>query len=90
MVEKRIFKEEPDIELPEVRVEQVILNKLGKRAIRLDAWVKSKDNRQFNMEMQNNSKDDDVRKRSKYYQGLIDSPILKSGKETIKKIVDEL
>ena len=34
------------------------------------------------MEMQNDTKADDVRKRSRYYQGLLDSPILKSGKET--------
>ena len=34
------------------------------------------------MEMQNDSNGDDVRKRSRFYQGLIDSPILKSGKET--------
>ena len=77
-----IFMDEPDIELAEVKVEQVILNKVGKRAIRLDAWAKSTDNRQFNMEMQNDTKGDDVRKRSRYYQGLMDSPILKSGKET--------
>ena len=77
-----IFMEEPNIELEEVKVEQVILNKVGKRAIRLDAWAKSTDNRQFNMEMQNDAQKDDIRKRSRYYQGLIDSPILKSGKET--------
>ena len=74
--------EEPDIELAEVKVEQVILNKVGKRAIRLDAWAKSKDNRQFNMEMQNDSGSDDLRKRSRYYQSMLDTPILKSGKET--------
>lgn len=34
------------------------------------------------MEMQNDSKSDDVRKRSRFYQGLIDVPILKSGKST--------
>lgn len=77
-----VFLDEPDIELSEVKAEQVILNKLGKRAIRLDAWAKGKDNRQFNMEMQNNAEYDDVRKRSRFYQGLMDSPILKSGKET--------
>lgn len=75
-----IIMEEPDIQIDEVKVEQVILNKIGKRAIRLDAWAKSSDNRQFNMEMQNDSKSDDVRKRSRFYQGLIDVPILKSGK----------
>ena len=77
-----IIMEEPDIQIDEVKVEQVILNKIGKRAIRLDAWAKSSDNRQFNMEMQNDSKSDDVRKRSRFYQGLIDVPILKSGKST--------
>ena len=77
-----IFLEEPDIELAEVKVEQVVLNKSGKRAIRLDAWAKSTDDRRFNMEMQNDSSKDDMRKRSRYYQGLLDSPILKSGKET--------
>ena len=77
-----IFMEEPDIELVEVKVEQVILNKVGKRAIRLDAWAKSIDNRQFNMEMQNDTIGDDVRKRSRFYQSMIDTPILKSGKET--------
>lgn len=77
-----IFMEEPDIELEEVKVEQVILNKAGKRAIRLDAWARSKDQRQFNMEMQNDSKSDDLRKRSRFYQSMIDTPILKSGKKT--------
>ena len=77
-----IFMDEPDIELVDIKVEQVILNKVGKRAIRMDAWAKSADNRQFNMEMQNDSKNDDVRKRSRFYQSMIDTPILKSGKET--------
>lgn len=40
-----IIMEEPDIQIDEVKVEQVILNKIGKRAIRLDAWAKSSDNR---------------------------------------------
>ena len=74
-----------DIELDEVKVEQVVLNKEGKRAIRLDAWAKSFDNRQFDMEMQNDSDHDDVRKRSRYYQGLLDTPVLKSGRETLYK-----
>lgn len=77
-----IILDEPDIEMEEVKVEQVILNKSGKRAIRLDAWGKSVDERQFNMEMQNDIRNDDVKKRSRYYQGLIDSPILKAGKDT--------
>lgn len=71
-----------DIDLKEVKVEQVILNEEGKRAIRLDAWALDKNHRQFDTEMQNDTSRDDIRKRSRYYQGLMDSPILKSGKET--------
>lgn len=77
-----IFMDEPDIELAEVKVEQVILNRVGKRAIRLDAWARSVDERQFNMEMQNDTESDEIRKRSRFYQGLLDTPILKSGKKT--------
>ena len=47
-----------DIKMEEVKVEQVILNRYGKRAIRLDAWGKTVDNRQINMEMENNMHDD--------------------------------
>jgi len=82
-----IIMDEPDIEIKEVKVEQVILNKSGKRAIRLDAWAKSADERQFNMEMQNDTKGDDIRKRSRFYQGLLDTPILKSGKRTKYKML---
>ena len=34
------------------------------------------------MEMQNDSSGDDLRRRARFYQGLIDTPVLKSGKET--------
>ena len=51
-----IILDEPDIKMEEVKVEQVILNRYGKRAIRLDAWGKTVDNRQINMEMENNMK----------------------------------
>ena len=34
------------------------------------------------MEMQNSSNDDDLPKRSRFYQGMLDTPILKSGKKT--------
>lgn len=77
-----IILDEPDLKLKEVKAEQVVLNKSGKRAIRLDAWAIDIKNRQFDMEMQNDSDRDDVCKRSRFYQGLIDTPILKSGKET--------
>ena len=77
-----IITNDPDLKLKEVHVEQVILNKLGKRAIRLDAWALDSENRQYNMEMQNDTDSDNIQKRSRYYQGLIDSPVLKSGKQT--------
>ncbi|MCI8597878.1 MAG: Rpn family recombination-promoting nuclease/putative transposase [Lachnospiraceae bacterium] len=77
-----IILDEPDLILKEVKVEQVVLNKSGKRAIRLDAWAQDMGNRQFDMEMQNDSSGDDIRRRSRFYQGLIDTPILKSGKTT--------
>ena len=77
-----IITNDHGLKLKEVHVEQVILNKLGKRAIRLDAWASDSENRQYNMEMQNDTDNDDIKKRSRYYQGLIDSPVLKSGKQT--------
>ena len=77
-----IILDEPDIQIREVKVEQVVLSKSGKRAIRLDAWALSEDERQFNMEMENHSEKDSIPKRSRYYQGLLDTPILKSGKKT--------
>ncbi len=77
-----IILDEMDLDLKEVKVEQVILNKSGKRAIRLDAWAVDVQDRQFDMEMQNESDSDDIRRRSRFYQGLIDTPILKAGKQT--------
>ena len=77
-----IIMEKPDLQLDEVHVEQVVLNKSGKRAIRLDAWAKDTEGTQYNTEMQNDTISDDVRKRSRFYQGLIDTPALKSGKNT--------
>ena len=77
-----IILNEPDIQLKEVKVEQVILNNSGKRAIRLDAWALGTDERQFNMEMENHSEKDSIPKRARFYQGLIDTPILKSGSKT--------
>lgn len=78
----RIIMENPQLKLEEVHVEEVILNKSGKRAIRLDAWAKDSAGVQYNTEMQNDAERDDVRKRSRFYQGLMDVPILKSGKNT--------
>jgi len=71
-----------NVELREVKTEEIVLNDRGKRAIRLDAWSLAADGRQFNVEMQNDTEHDDMRKRSRYYQGLIDAPVLKAGRKT--------
>ena len=77
-----IIMNQMKIELQEVKVEQVILNEKGLRAIRLDAWARDQENRQFNIEMQNDTSNDDMKKRARFDQSLMDSPILKSGKDT--------
>lgn len=77
-----IILDERNLSLKEVKVEQVILNDSGKRAIRLDAWAADVKERQFGMEMQNDSSHDSIRKRSRFYQSMIDTPLLKSGQET--------
>lgn len=77
-----IILNEPDVKITEVKVEQVVLNKYGKRAIRLDAWGRTEDDRQVNIEMENHAEKDNIPKRSRFYQGLIDTPILKAGKRT--------
>lgn len=77
-----IILNEPNVKMKEVKVEHVILNKFKKRAIRLDAWGETDDNRQINMEMENTSNKENLTKRSRYYQGMLDTPLLKSGRET--------
>lgn len=77
-----IILDEADVSLKEVKSEQVVLNKSGRRAIRLDAWALDVRDRQFDMEMQNDTDGDDIRRRSRFYQGMLDTPLLKAGKET--------
>ncbi|MDE6607693.1 MAG: exotoxin [Lachnospiraceae bacterium] len=64
-----IILEEPELTLKEVKVEQVVLNKSGKRAIRLDAWAKDKKNRLFDMEMQNEIGGRELRRRARFLSG---------------------
>ena len=77
-----IIMEERELQLIQVHVEEVILNKSGKRAIRLDARGQDEKGRNFAAEMQNDTSQDDVRKRARFYQSLLDTPLLKSGKRT--------
>ena len=77
-----IIMGEPDLELVGVHVEEVVLNRSGERAIRLDAAAVDTKKRRYSTEMQNDTRQDDIRKRSRYYQSLLDTPLLKSGRET--------
>ena len=77
-----IIMGEPDLELVGIHVEEVGLNRSGKRAIRLDAAAVDTKKRRYSTEMQNDTRQDDIRKRSRYYQSLLDTPLLKSGRET--------
>ena len=77
-----IIMGEPDLELVSVHVEEVVLNRSGKRAIRLDAAAVDTKKRRYSTEMQNDTSQDDIRKQSRYYQSLLDTPLLKSGRET--------
>ena len=77
-----IIMDETDLRLRKIHVEEVVLNRQGHRAIRLDAWAEDEKNRQFSTEMQNDTSSDDVRRRARFYQGLLDTPLLKSGKKT--------
>lgn len=70
------------LHLKYVHVEEVILNRSGKRAIRLDAQAVDDKNCYYATEMQNDTSGDDIRRRSRFYQGLLDTPLLKSGKKT--------
>ncbi len=77
-----IILDDPKLKLKAVKVENVVLNDDGYRAIRLDAWALDYKDRQINTEMQNDTVHDDVRKRSRFYQSLSDSHSLKAGKKT--------
>ena len=71
------------MKLAEVEVEQVVLNKGREKGLSgLDAWAQDESDRRFNTEMQDDTEADDVRAEARFYQGLIDTPVLKAGKTT--------
>ena len=89
MKDKRAYKNvleiimnRENIVLKDIKVEEGVLNEQGKRAIRLDAWALDEKDIQYAIEMQNDTTTDFIPKRSRYYQGMLDAPILKSGKKT--------
>lgn len=58
--------------------QKVIHNLPGKRGIRLDFYVEDSNGRIFNVEMQKRN-EGNIPKRTRFYQGLVDAPLLKSG-----------
>ena len=70
------------LRLKTIHVEDVILNQRGRRSIRLDAYGEDQEEKRYISEMQNDTVQDDVRRRSRFYQGLTDAPILKAGRKT--------
>ena len=55
----------------------------------MDAWALDRKKRQINTEMQNDTEQDDVRRRARFYQSIIDTPVLKAGKKTKYKHLPE-
>ena len=83
-----ILMDEPELKLKSVRVEDPIYNEEGQRAVRLDTYALDVVDCQFNTEMQNDTAHDDIVKRSRYYQSLMDSHILKAGPNRYKDMRD--
>ena len=65
--------------------QKVIHNLPGKRGVRLDFIAESEDGRIFDVEMQNRN-ERNIPKRTRFYQALIDAPILKSGERGFDKM----
>lgn len=65
--------------------QKVIHNLPGKRGIRLDFIAEAEDGRIFDVEMQNRN-EGNIPKRTRFYQALIDAPLLKSGERGFDKM----
>lgn len=61
--------------------QKVVHNLPGKRGIRMDFYVEDMDGRIFDVEMQKRNRGN-IPKRTRFYQGLLDAPLLKSGEES--------
>ncbi len=59
--------------------EKTIENRIDSKGIRLDVYVKDKEGTVFDIEMQHSSSSDNLAKRMRYYQGMIDGDNLKRG-----------
>lgn len=60
--------------------QKVIHNLPGKRGIRMDFYVEDEDGRIYDVEMQKRNRGH-IPKRTRFYQALVDAPLLKSGEE---------
>ncbi|MDO4322026.1 MAG: Rpn family recombination-promoting nuclease/putative transposase [Lachnospiraceae bacterium] len=60
--------------------QKVVHNLPGRRGIRMDFYVEDTEGRIFDVEMQKRNRGN-IPKRTRYYQGLLDAPLLKSGEE---------
>ena len=58
--------------------QKVVHNLPGRRGIRMDFYVEDSDGRVFDVEMQKKN-EGNIPKRTRFYQALIDAPMLKSG-----------
>lgn len=58
--------------------QKVVHNLPGKRGIRMDFFVEDAEGQIFNVEMQKENRGN-IPKRTRYYQALVDSPMLRSG-----------
>ena len=65
--------------------QKVVHNIPGKRGIRMDFVAESEDGRVFDVEMQNR-KEGNIPKRTRFYQALMDAPMLKSGEKGFDKL----
>lgn len=60
--------------------QKVIHNLPGKRGIRMDFYVQDMDGHVFDVEMQKRN-EGNIPKRTRFYQALVDAPLLKSGEK---------
>lgn len=65
--------------------QKTIRNLPGKRGIRMDFYVEDMDGNIFDVEMQKRN-EGNIPKRTRFYQGLIDAPLLKSGERGFDKL----
>ena len=76
LIEKILHVKVARIEYPER--EKIIEERIDCKGVRLDVYVEDDANRMFNLEMQV-AREDDLAKRIRYYQGLLDLNTLKRG-----------